>query len=98
MEVTITFTAALAKEIIKDARRINQCDSFTKLCFTVEDLNSSGVHNDKVGSFSCKSFGINNEHTSTNWDKVFSYVVEDNLVKVTVAEGYKLGPIVPGYQ
>ena len=98
MEVIITFTAALSKEMISEARRINQCKSFAKLCFRVEDIDSHGVHDNKVGSFSCESFGVVNEHSSSNWDKVFSYEVVDNLVKVTVADGYKLGPIIPGYQ
>ena len=100
MEVSITLSAALTKEMKKGALRINQCPSFTKLCFKVEDIESHGVHGANIASFKCKSFGIDNnpEHTSSNWDKIFNYEVDGDLVKVSVIGGYTLGPIVPGYQ
>ena len=99
MEVKITISAALRSEKTKKACRINQCDSFTNLCMSVDELENATVHTgDEVASFKCKSFGIVAEHSSTNWDKVFSYEVEDNLVKVNVKDHYVMGPIIPGYQ
>ena len=98
MEVIITVSAAQTKEMKKNALRINQCKSFVKLAFRVDDIESHGVHNNNIASFKCASFAIDAEHSSTNWDKIFSYEVDGDLVKVKVVEGYTLSPIIPGYQ
>lgn len=97
MSVIVSFGAALRSEKTKTAKRINQCESFTKLCIVSEDLAHMSTHGNVI-TFECTEYGIDEEHSSSNHGKVFTIESkEGNRVVIRVDESYIPGPPIPGY-
>jgi len=98
MQVVFSIGAALRSEKVKTAKRINQCGSFIKLAIIAEGLENLRTDEGKnLISFDCDEFGIVEEHSSKEWEKLFSYKKTGKCVIINLPERYVLGPTIPGY-
>ena len=99
MEVVFSIGAALRSEKVKTAKRINQCGSFIKLAIVAEGLENPRTDERKnIVSFDCDEFGVVEESSSKELEKLFPYKRNGKTVVINVPENYILGPIILGYQ
>jgi len=96
--VVFSIGAALRSEKIKTARRINQCGSFIKLAIAADGLKNFKTDEQRnLVSFECDEFGVVEEHSSKEWEKLFPYKKEGRCVSITLPDKYIVGPVIPGY-
>ena len=98
MQVVFSIGAALRSEKVKTAKRINQCGSFIKLAIIAEGLENLRTDEGRnLISFDCDEFGVVEEHSSKEWEKLFPYKKTGKCVIINLPEKYILGPTIPGY-
>jgi hypothetical protein len=96
--VVFSVGAALRSEKTRTAKRINQCGSFVKLAIVAKGLDNYRTDEGRnIISFDCDEFGVVEEHSSKEWEKLFSQKKQGKSVVINVSEEYILGPIIPGY-
>ena len=97
MEKILTISAALRSERIRTAKKIHQCESFIKLAVCVKNLNNLSGHKNFV-AFECDEYGVVEEHSSKEWQKLFSLKRRGELVIISVPKQYVMANVIQGYQ
>ena len=99
MKTVFSIGAALRSEKVKTAKRINQCGSFIKLAIAAEGLENLRTDERRnLISFDCDEFNVIEEHSSKEWEKLFSKKKQGKCVVINIPDKYILGPTIPGYQ
>lgn len=99
MESVFTIGAALRVERVKTAKRINQCGSFIKLAIAAEGLTNLRTDECRnIISFNCDQFGVVEEHSSKEWEKLFVRKRDGKSVIINVPQNYILGPAILDHQ
>lgn len=95
MEKAFTLGAALRAEKVQKACKINQCDSFREVCIVVESDSEPCIHGKTLASVKGKSFRIAEDHSSQDWNTVFSVRQQGDRVVITVNNHYGIGAAIP---